>query len=209
MKKGRGYVTFKAPSTKHQAPSTKHLKAKGFTLSELLVSLAVLGLIAGLTVPTIVNAVESGKRKALFRETAQLVAQVVQEGVLTGELTPDDAGETWMVNHLNAVKTCLTRICPENIWLTSGGVTGRVTDLKDAILANGVILSFAHWKPDYQMVYVRLPGGNHSENYNYICYNATQETTSGACGTIKSGMIGPHQMYALETAEYHRLMGNT
>ena len=206
MKKGRVYVTFKAPITKHQAPSTKHLKAKGFTLSELLVSLAVLGLIAGLTVPTIVNAVGSGKRKALFRETAQLVAQVVQEGVLTGELTPDDAGETWIVNHLNAVKTCLTGIRPENIWLTGGN---GVTNLKDAILANGVILSFAHWGPDYQMVFVRLPGGNHSETYNYICYNATQETTSGYCGTIKSGMIGPHRHYPDFTQRYDDLMGNT
>ena len=154
------------------------------------------------------NAVESGKRKALFREAAQLVAQIVQEGVLNGELTPDDAGETWMVNHLNATKVCLTGACPESLWQINAGPPYS-TDVKEAILANGIILSFAHWQPDYQMVYVRLPGGNHSETYNYICYNATQETTSGSCGTIKSGMIGPHQADAFMTAQYHRLMGNT
>jgi prepilin-type N-terminal cleavage/methylation domain-containing protein len=35
----------------------------GFTLSELLVSLAVLGLIAGLTVPSIVASVEKSKKE--------------------------------------------------------------------------------------------------------------------------------------------------
>jgi prepilin-type N-terminal cleavage/methylation domain-containing protein len=199
-------LKYQVPSTKCQVPSTKHQKLKGFTLSELLVSLGVLGLIAGLTIPTIVNAVETSKRKALFRETVQIVAQVVQEGVLSGELTPDDAGETYMLNHFNAVKTCPTEACAENIWLYTSP-THRAF-VKDAILNNGVILSFGHWAANYQMVYVRLPG-NAVENYNFICYNATQETITGFCGTIKSGMIGPHEAYPDKVQLYHDLMGNT
>ena len=39
----------------------------GFTLSELLVSLGVLGLIAGLTVPSIVVGVERSKNRRSFR----------------------------------------------------------------------------------------------------------------------------------------------
>ena len=89
MKKGRIYAILKAPSTKHQAPSTKHqapsTKHKlGFTLSELLVSLAVLGLIAGLTVPSIVASVEKSKNKAMLKEAFQLVSSITQEGVLNG-----------------------------------------------------------------------------------------------------------------------------
>jgi prepilin-type N-terminal cleavage/methylation domain-containing protein len=206
LKKGRLYVIFKAPSTKHQAPSTKHFKLKGFTLSELLVSLGVLGLIAGLTIPTIVNAVETSKRKALFRETVQIVAQVVQQGVLSGELTPDDAGETYMIDHLNATKVYPTEACVENNWLYP--LPYYRASVKDAILNNGVILSFGHWTWDYQMVYVKLPG-NADDNYNYVCYNATQETTSGYCGTIKSGMVAPHEADPYMTKKYHDLMGNT
>ena len=48
-----------------QATSHKPQAFKlGFTLSELLGSLAVLGLIAGLTVPSIVASVENSKRRA-------------------------------------------------------------------------------------------------------------------------------------------------
>ncbi|MCX5920361.1 MAG: type II secretion system protein, partial [Candidatus Melainabacteria bacterium] len=75
-----------APSTKHQAPSTKHHKPfKGFTLSELLVSLAVLGLIAGLTVPSIINSVQVAKKRALLKESLQLISSIVQAGVLNGD----------------------------------------------------------------------------------------------------------------------------
>jgi prepilin-type N-terminal cleavage/methylation domain-containing protein len=86
------YATFKpstkhqAPSTKHQAPSTKHHKRfKGFTLSELLVSLGVLGLIAGLTVPSIINSIETTKNRANLKEALQVVSAIVQAGVLNGE----------------------------------------------------------------------------------------------------------------------------
>ena len=75
-----------APSTKHQAPSTKHHKPfKGFTLSELLVSLGVLGLIAGLTVPSIINSVQVAKKRAVLKESLQLISSIVQAGVLNGD----------------------------------------------------------------------------------------------------------------------------
>ncbi len=45
------------------------LTCKGFTLSELLVSLAVLGLIAGLTVPTVWASVKQSQDRALFKTT--------------------------------------------------------------------------------------------------------------------------------------------
>ena len=75
-----------APSTKHQAPSTKHRKPfKGCTLSELLVSLGVLGLIAGLTVPSIINSVEKSKNKAMQKEAIQVISQIIQAGYFNGD----------------------------------------------------------------------------------------------------------------------------
>ena len=57
----------------------------GFTLSELLVSFAVLGLIAGLTVPSIVTSVDRSKNKALFKETFQLISEITYNGVINGD----------------------------------------------------------------------------------------------------------------------------
>ena len=75
------YVQNKPQATSHKPQAFK----LGFTLSELLVSLAVLGLIAGLTVPSIVVSVEKAKTKALLKESLQAISQIVQAGVLNGD----------------------------------------------------------------------------------------------------------------------------
>ena len=45
-------------------------------------SLAVLGLIAGLTIPSVVASVEKTKNKALQKETIQVISQIMQDGVM-------------------------------------------------------------------------------------------------------------------------------
>jgi prepilin-type N-terminal cleavage/methylation domain-containing protein len=65
--------------------TVKRLAFKGFTLSELLVSLGVLGLIAGLTVPSIIVGVERSKNRNLQKESVQVISQIIQEGFLSGD----------------------------------------------------------------------------------------------------------------------------
>ena len=68
----------------------------GFTLAELLVSLGVLGLIAGLTIPSIVTNVEKGKRQALIKEGFQAISSIVQAGYMNGDF--DDITSWDIVN---------------------------------------------------------------------------------------------------------------
>ena len=80
------------PQTTNHKPQTTNHKPRlafkwGFTLSELLVSLAVLGLIAGLTVPSIVASVSKSKNKILQKETIQVLATIINTGVLDGSLS--------------------------------------------------------------------------------------------------------------------------
>lgn len=99
----------------------KLLKAsgfKGFTLSELLVSLAVLGLIAGLTVPSVVTAVDRGRNRSALKEAFQTISAINQAGVLNGDfanLTEWTVGNattptgivTYITSKLNYSKQCL------------------------------------------------------------------------------------------------------
>ena len=50
-------------------------QTKGFTLGELLISLAVLGLIAGLTIPSLWLRVKSSQDKALFLSTVKILTE--------------------------------------------------------------------------------------------------------------------------------------
>ena len=53
-------------------------------------SLAVLGLIAGLTVPSIVAAVSLAKNRTLQKETIKEIAGIIQAGVLNGDFVSLD-----------------------------------------------------------------------------------------------------------------------
>ena len=69
-------------ATSHKPQATSHKPQAfrlGFTLSELLVSLAVLGLIAGLTVPSIVASVEKSKKRTQFKETFQVIEEKLRK----------------------------------------------------------------------------------------------------------------------------------
>ncbi|MFM7390177.1 MAG: type II secretion system protein [Vampirovibrionales bacterium] len=58
---------------------------RGFTLSELLVSLAVLGLISALTLPSIFNSVSQSQLKATQKETIQILQDVMHQGFMNGD----------------------------------------------------------------------------------------------------------------------------
>ena len=85
----------------------------------MLVSLAVLGLIAGLTVPSVVVSVDRGKNRSILKEAFQIVSTITQEGVLNGDfdnitswdfVTNNGAGSisNYISNKLNYSKQCLT-----------------------------------------------------------------------------------------------------
>lgn len=62
-------------------------KKLGFTLSELLISLAILGLIAVFAIPKVVQALTEQQLKAAGKEAISTLYSVLFEGWRTGELT--------------------------------------------------------------------------------------------------------------------------
>jgi type II secretory pathway pseudopilin PulG len=85
----------------------------------LLVSLAVLGVIAGLTVPSIVASVDRGKNRSILKEAFQIVSSITNAGVLNGDfdnitswdfVTDNGAGSisNYFSSKLNYSKQCLT-----------------------------------------------------------------------------------------------------
>jgi prepilin-type N-terminal cleavage/methylation domain-containing protein len=63
-----------------------------FTLSELLISLSALGLIMALTLPNVFNAVESQRKRAIFKETHNVIQNAHMAAVMDGSLTSTTFG---------------------------------------------------------------------------------------------------------------------
>jgi prepilin-type N-terminal cleavage/methylation domain-containing protein len=106
---------------------------KAFTLSELLVSLSVLGLIAALTLPTIFNSVEQSRKKAVLKETVNILENVSYECAMEGMLrlntgVGNDAHQCYQ-SKINFVKQ-------DDVFANLANNTGSVT------LQSGATISF-------------------------------------------------------------------
>ncbi|MCS6267075.1 MAG: type II secretion system protein [Vampirovibrio sp.] len=184
-----------------------HAKNTGFTLTELLMSLGVLGLIASLTIPSVVNAMGNSANKAFLKESINIISTVAQAGVLSGELTPDDAGEQYMIKTLNANNVCPTGACP-NTWLSG---SADETSATGAILQNKVELTFINRNETEQVAYVDVNGNSQQpnqigEDVFIVCYNATQEVTNGACGRLNPAQVAPDPRIDANVAGYSKLV---
>lgn len=62
-------------------------RAKGFTLAELLIALAILGEIATFTIPKIIASQQNGQRNAQMKETVATIAAAYQQAQLSGIVT--------------------------------------------------------------------------------------------------------------------------
>jgi prepilin-type N-terminal cleavage/methylation domain-containing protein len=125
----------------HQESRIKNFINLGFTLSELLVSLTVLGLIAGLTVPSMVNSVVVSKRLALLKETKQVLQSIVTEGIQNGDLRAASSWTDWTTINANRAylrsKLNATKVCPSNA-VTEGCIGNTSTSGVDPHVATSL-----------------------------------------------------------------------
>lgn len=184
-----------------------HAKNTGFTLTELLISLGVLGLIASFAIPSVVNAMGQSAHKALLKESVNTIATVAQAGILSGDLTPDDAGEQYMIKTLNANKVCPTGACP-NTWLSGSADETAATG---AVLQNKAELTFINRNLTEQVAYIDVNGNSQQpnqvgEDVFIVCYNATQEVTNGACGRLNPAQVSPDPRITANLTGYNKLL---
>jgi hypothetical protein len=113
----------------------------------LLVSLGVLGLIAGLTIPSVINSVEIGKKKAIFKEDIQILSQVFTDMVQSGY----DQNISIVANlapKLNYTKICDTDIVAQGCMKTApAGLT--FDNAIGFLMPNNSVFLFARNQPHY------------------------------------------------------------
>lgn len=93
--------------------------ARGFTLAELLIALTILGVIATFTIPKILSSQQDGKLKAIAKETAAAMEQVIYNGRLTGEFKIPNNIDTYFLKSFNAIKVCPNNASSEGCWNTA------------------------------------------------------------------------------------------
>ena len=178
---------------------------KAFTLTELLISLAVLGLIATLTLPHVFMSVDRAKKRAAFKEAYQALAQATHAAMMEG--VADSRG---IIPYFNAQKVCLNNSLTEGC---SKDTTFRPSQAKQqgVLLHSGVsIVGFNHGespgmqvrsddtvvigledfaKKEYFMVETYVGDLNQSKTLDYLSGDLSSGKTPGKVVQLRPGDI--------------------
>jgi prepilin-type N-terminal cleavage/methylation domain-containing protein len=91
----------------------------GFTLSELLIGLAVVGLIVAFNIPKVLQAGYDASNQAVLKETIATLQAINYEGGLTDDLKRSNAA-AYFAERLNAVRYCeATKSYLQGCWQAS------------------------------------------------------------------------------------------
>lgn len=104
---------------------------KGFTLAELLIALAILGVIATFTIPKILQAQQNQKKQAILKETISIVSNLgytyCQDDIKSTGISIYD----YYASNVNAIKLCPADGIAEGCLATNSygaeGVEGALT----------------------------------------------------------------------------------
>ena len=162
---------------------------QGFTLAELLISLAILGVIATFTIPKIINAQSNGQNTAIAKEAASMISgafttytlnNTLTTGTTAGALTQylnyvaTDTGTTYTGSGGTALQACSsTLVC---LKLHNGAILqyDTASTFGGSGAANGIVINLD-------------PDGNGTQGRaSFIQYYGGRLTTVGAAGAPTS-----------------------
>ncbi|MCE3236175.1 MAG: hypothetical protein K0Q50_2355 [Vampirovibrio sp.] len=96
-------------------PQNFHSLHRGFSLAELLISLAVLGVITVFAIPKVLSAQQDQRCRAVAKEAYAALSQIQSQGLVEGVLSAATVGD-YVMSRLNTVKVCPNDAAEEGCW---------------------------------------------------------------------------------------------
>lgn len=176
----------------------------GFTLSELLIALAILGVIAAFTIPKVLSSQQDERKRSTFRETVTALNEILYQGALTGTITKQADFSQAVNAKLNVVRFCPTDASP-GCWDSAVQGTGPwapQVDEPGMVLHNGVtIAGIGNGPSEADTFIVDWNGTAPPNSYGndqltmVLCFkmnaNCTAWTDATYTGRITTGTISP------------------
>lgn len=81
-------------------------KTKAFTLAEMLIALAIVGIIAATVIPKLVQSTGERQKIAKIRSVVSLISEIDQLGAATGEIRDINSWKTFFSSSTNVAKAC-------------------------------------------------------------------------------------------------------
>lgn len=148
---------------------------KGFTLAEVLITLGIIGIVASMTMPTLIAKHQEKAKVTALKKFYSTISQAFQFAVMEHG-TPEQWGMTldnsenlikYIQPHMNFLKVCeINEKChpAKQVSLRNGLVVDNIFGGKErvsAVLSDGIIIGTFVQNPDCNAVYA---SGKHLEN---------------------------------------------
>ena len=149
---------------------------RGFTLAEVLITLTIIGVIAAITIPNLMQSWRRHERITQVKEAYAILSNAIKMSVLENGSTNnwDYTGQNYKYSYTEYVfktylipylKTQKVSQDTRNIFYSYKNITGGVTNLYlGAILNNGMMVSYEHDTPNDFMIFVFDVNGKKGPN---------------------------------------------
>lgn len=113
----------------------------GLTLTEVMLAMSIIGVIAVFTLPKIMYANAVDQRSLTIRETVLTLHQIMEEGMYNGDLSCTNF-QTYFLKRMNALETCSGDSSTQGCWDTAkqgspGSIGATEIDEPGLIMHNG------------------------------------------------------------------------
>jgi prepilin-type N-terminal cleavage/methylation domain-containing protein len=168
---------------------------RGFSLSEILISLSVLGLIGTFNVNKVLTAQQNHQKKAIFKECFEILHKLGQDMMFSRIADTGPAWRAFVEDRLQFTKKCSTNPQAEGCW---SGVGGDATNISAYVLPSGASMTSFNRSMSYGNESVgidwngTLPPNVQGDDqlWMFVCWG-----TAALCPVFNSkagpGVIGP------------------
>lgn len=134
---------------------TSNKKLSGFTLAEVLITLGIIGVVAALTIPSLMNSTQDNEFKSALKEANTILSQAIVKmttdngGTLTGICASNDSVcfKNMIKQYVKYTKECDNTIITNGCWVTNTSLDGTTINTNafpdsGLVLQNGMMMSF-------------------------------------------------------------------
>lgn len=115
---------------------------RAFTLAELLIALAIVGVIATFIIPKLLNTQEDTRKKLIFKENIAALSEIIYRGWQDGSIREGRLSD-YVLDRLNAIKLCPNHPVTDGCYHTT-----FETNTAAAVMHNGSVITDVDWNPD-------------------------------------------------------------